>query len=168
VAPDASRRQHLAPHAAAGDFVVQFAGELVQFARVLSVGFGAVTACLCGGAPFDPHALQLVRVVRLEDGFVVEVPARAALGRPQGLGAFGAGRAYGREGVPAGDEDLFLASGAQVGLAELDRADAAAVVDGELAHHVAGEWCGQALCAGAGLGHSVSLSPGSVVVQVVR
>jgi hypothetical protein len=34
------------------------------------------------GAFLDPHALLVVGVVRLGDGFVVEVPAFAALGRP--------------------------------------------------------------------------------------
>ena len=96
-------------------------------------------------------------------GLVVEVPAFAALRGPQGLGPFGAGRADRGEGVPAGDEHWFGLAGVQVGAAELDRADAAAVLDGQVADDVAGQRHGQPLCSGRGLGHSASISSGSAV-----
>jgi len=161
-------RQYVAAHAAAGDFLVQLARELIEFVGVAVVGVGSVACGLRGRAPLDPHALHFVRRAGLEDGFVVEVPALAALRCPQGLGAFGAGRAHAGEGVPARHENVFGAPSVQVGFAELDRADAAAVVDGELPHDIACERLGEAFGAGAALGHSPSLSPGSVVHQVVR
>jgi hypothetical protein len=118
--------------------------------------------------PFDPVALQVVRVVRLDDGFVVEVPAFAALGSAQRLGPLGARRAHGAEGVPARDQYTVGPAGIEVGSAKLHRADAAAVLDRELAHHIAGQRRGEPFGTCTGLGHSVSLSPGSVVGQVMR
>ena len=60
------------------------------------------------------------------------------------------------EGVPAGDEYLLDLAGVDVGAAELDRADAPAVGDGQLAHHIAGERHGQPLGSGGSWGHSGS------------
>ena len=129
-------------------------------AGVLPGGLGVVALGLGLGAHFDPHALHVVGLVGLDDGFVVEVPAFAALGRAQRLGPFGAGRADRGEGVPAGDEHLLDLAGLQVGAAELDRADAAAVGDGQLADHVTGQRHGQPLRPGRGVGSFGLLSPG--------
>ena len=140
-----------------------------------SPAVSAWSRCSLGvGTEFDPHALFVVGVVGLDDGLAVEVPALAALGRPQSLGSFGAGRADGREGVPARDEDGFGLAGVQVGAAQLDRPHASAVVDGELAHDVTGQRHGQPLRPGLGLCHSAStssesesVSPGPVRCQRV-
>jgi hypothetical protein len=42
-----------------------------------------------------------------------------------------------REGVPAGDKNLVHLTGVEVGAAELDRADARAVLDGQVLDHLA-------------------------------
>jgi hypothetical protein len=59
-------------------------------------------------------------------------------------------------------------SGVEVGSAELHGPDAAAVVDSELAHDVAGQRRREPFGAGAALGHSVSLSSGMVEWNVMR
>ena len=71
------------------------------------------------------------------------------------------------EGVPARDEHLFHLAGVQVGAAELDGADAAAVLGGQVADDIAGQRHGQPLRAGRAWGHAVSVSPGSAGSSVV-
>jgi hypothetical protein len=78
----------------------------------------------------DRGPLVLAGRVRVDDRFVIEVPAFAALRGPQGPGPLGAGRADRGQGVPAGDEDLLDVTGVDVGAAELDRAQAGAVLSG--------------------------------------
>ncbi len=127
-----------------------------------------VTGGLIVGAGLDPVPLFLVRVVRLDHRLVLEMPPFPALRGAERLGPLSAGRADAGEGVPAGNEHLLGLAGVEVGSAELHGADAAAVLDGELAHDVAGQRHGHALGACAALRHSLSLSPGSVVRQVTR
>jgi len=74
--------------------------------------------------------LFVVGFVGLDDGLVVKVPAFPALDGPQELGPFGAGTAYGGEGVPAGYEHLRRFAGVDVGAAELYRPQARAVLGG--------------------------------------
>src|SRR5205823_1233779 len=120
VPPRLAARHDLAPDPGAGDLLIQLAVQRVQLAGVLACRLGL-------GALLDPHALHVVRLVGLGDGFVVEMPALAALDRAQRLGPFGTGRADRGEGVPAGDEHLVHLAGLDVGAAELDRANTAAV-----------------------------------------
>ncbi len=71
-------------------------------------------------------------------GFVLEVPAFPALCGAQGPGAVGAGRADAGQGVAAGHEHLVHGPGVQVGAAQLDGADARAVLDGQVLDDFAG------------------------------
>jgi hypothetical protein len=125
----------------------------------------------------DPHALLVVRRVGLDDRFVVEVPAFAALGSAQRPLSFRARGTDGGESVPARDEHLLGLPGVQVSAAELDRAHAPAVRDGQLADNITGQRHRQPLRSGTRLCHSLSSSPGSprsagssgsVVFQVAR
>ena len=113
---------------------------------------GLVALVLGLGAVRDPGALHVVRLVGGDHGLGLQVPALAALGGPQRLGPLGAGRADGGEGVPAGDEHLLDLAGVQVGAAELDGADAAAVLGGQVADDIAGQRHGQPLRPWSGVG----------------
>src|SRR5208283_5332861 len=55
----------------------------------------------------------------------------------------GAGRAHAGEGVPAGHEHLFHGAGVEIGAAQLYRADARAVLDGQVLDDLAGQRHGQ-------------------------
>jgi hypothetical protein len=100
------------------------------------------------GAVLHPRPLQQVWLVRGDDRLGVQVPALAALRSPQGLGPFSAGGADRGEGVAAGDEYLLDVAGVQVGAAELDGPDAAAVLGSEVADDIAGQRHGEPLCPG--------------------
>ena len=78
-------------------------------------------------------------------GFVLEVPAFPALRRPQRLGPLRAGRADAGEGVPARDEHGVFLAGVQVGAAQLDGADAGAVLDGQVLDDLPGQRHGHPL-----------------------
>jgi hypothetical protein len=65
-----------------GDLLVQFADPLVQLAGVEALTSQKVPAFLRLGAVGDQVPLLLGRGVRVDDGFMVEVPAFAALRRP--------------------------------------------------------------------------------------
>ena len=103
------------------------------------VVIGLVAHRLRFGPLFDPPPLVFSRLVRLDDGFGLEVPAFPALRRPERLGAFRARRAHRRESVPAGDEHLLHGPGGEIGAAELHRADARAVLDGQVHDDLAGQ-----------------------------
>ena len=100
---------------------------------------GLVAELLGFGAFLDPPLLVLGGRVRGDVGFVLEVPAFPALRRPQRPGPLGAGRADVRQGVPARDEHRVYLAGVQVGAAQLDRADAGAVLDGQVLDHFPGQ-----------------------------
>ena len=140
-----------------GDFVVEFGGQLLQVAGVLPAVGGLVAHHLSLGALFDPPLLVLGRLVRFDDRFGFQVPAFPALRGPQRPGAFRARRAHGGQGVPARHEHLFHGPGGQVGAAQLHRADAGAVLDGQVLDDLAGQRHRQPFGPGgllrAGLGH---------------
>src|SRR6266536_3067780 len=94
VAPFCPVREDIAAHPGAGDLLVQVAGPLVEVARVTPGGVGLVAALLGFGAVLDPHELLVVGVIRGDDGFMVEVPALAALRCSQGPGPLGAAGAH--------------------------------------------------------------------------
>ena len=100
---------------------------------------GLVAHGLGLGPLFDPPLLVLGRRVRLDDRFGLQVPAFPALRGPQRLGAFRARRAHRGQGVPARDEHLLDGPGGYVGAAQLHRADAGAVLDGQVADDLAGQ-----------------------------
>ena len=160
-------RRYFAAHPGAVDFLVQFGEQLVQVLGVFAGCGGLVAAGLDVGAVLDPPFLVIGGGVGLEVGFVVEVPAFPALRGAQVPGAFGAGGADRREGVPARDEDLFGFAGGQVGAAQLDGADAAAVVDGDVFNDVTGQRHGHPLrpCRLAGLGHRSPPPAGTVTAR---
>ena len=72
------------------------------------------------------------------------------------------------QGVPAGDEHRVDLAGVQVGAAQLDRADAGAVLDGQVLDHLPGQRHGHPLRPGrpAGQFRSLVTSVGSSPVQV--
>ena len=158
---------HLAAHPGAVDFLVEFGEQLVQVLGVFSGSRGAVTLGLDLGTVLDPPLLVIGGGIGLEVGFAVEVPAFAALRGAQVLGPFGAGRADRGEGVPAGDEHLFCLAGGQVGAAQLHRADAAAVVDGDVFNDVTGQRHGHPLRPRrlAGPGHRPPPPAGTVTAR---
>ena len=158
---------HLAAHPGPADFLIEFGEQLVQVLGVFPGSRGLVAAGLDLGAVLDPPLLVVGGGVGLEVGFAVEVPAFAALRGAQVLGPFGARRADRGEGVPAGDEHLLGFAGGQVGAAQLDRADAAAVLDGDVFNDVTGQRHGHPLrpCRLASLGHRPSPPAGTVTAR---
>jgi hypothetical protein len=94
---------------------------------------------LCLGPVGDCDPLVFSGRVGVDDGFVVEVPAFAALRGAQDPGPFGARRADRGQGVPARDEDLLDMAGVDVGAAQLDRSQAGAVLGGQVLDHGAGQ-----------------------------
>jgi hypothetical protein len=129
----------LPPDARAGDLGVELGDELVKLRGVPSGRVCLVAHLLGLGAQRDPPALLVSGRVRLNAGFVLEVPAFPALAGAQVLGPLGAGRAGLIEGVPAGDEHRVDLAGGQVPAAQLHRADAPAVLDGHVPEHVPGQ-----------------------------
>ena len=79
---------HLAAHPGAVDFLVQFGEQLVQVLGVFAERRGLVAAGLDVGALLDPPFLVIGGGVGLEVGFMVEVPAFAALRGAQVLGPY--------------------------------------------------------------------------------
>ena len=157
VPPYRASREHVPAHPRRRDLAVEFGGQLVQVAGVLSVVVGLVAHRLGLGAFFDPPALVVGRRVRFDDRLGLEVPAFPALGRPQRLARSAhAGHTLG-ESVPARDKHLLHRPGAEIGAAQLHRADASAVLDGQVLDDPAGqrhrEPFGPRGLAGAGLGH---------------
>jgi hypothetical protein len=128
--PGRTIRSDLAADARVGDFLVQLADEPVQIGGVPPGRRGVVAELPSLGTLLDPPSLVLGGRVGFDLGFVLEVPALPALGRPQALGPLRAGRADAGEGVPAGDEYRVGFAGVEVGAAELDGADAGTVLDG--------------------------------------
>jgi hypothetical protein len=129
----------------------------------VSATFGAVTDGLEISAGLDPVLLFVVRVVGLDHRLLLKVPAFPALRSAERLGPLRARGARAGEGVPARHQHRLGLSGVQVGSAELHGPDAAAVVDGELAHDLAGQRRGEPFGTGTASGHSVSLSPGTMI-----
>ena len=159
--------QHVPAHPRVGDFLVDLLGKFVQVAGVLPVVGGLVAHGLRLGAFLDPPPLVLGGFVRVDDRLVVQVPALPALSRPQGPGAFRAGRAHRGQGVPARDQNLLHRPGPQVGAAQLHRADAGAVLDGQVLDDLPGQRHRQPFGPGrpcAGLGHQ---SPPSRSISVL-
>ena len=159
--------EHVAAHPGVGDFVVELLGQLVQVAGVLAAVGGLVAHGLRLGPFFDPPLLVVGGFVRVDDRFVVQVPAFPALSGPQVPGSFRACRAHRGQGVPARDEDLLHRPGPQVGAAQLHRADAGAVLDGQVPDDFARERHRQPFGPGlprAGLGHH---SPPSRSISVL-
>jgi hypothetical protein len=146
----------VAPQPRASDFHVQIGDQLIQLAGVLPRLGGAVAVGLGLGAVLYPHRLHLIRRWRIGDGFSVQVPAFPTLGGPEVLGAFRARRADVGEGGPAGDEHVVDFAGLGVDAAELDRAQAGAVILGDRAHRIAGGGLGHPLGPGGRFGHSRS------------
>ena len=105
-----SGRQHLSAHAGVGDLLVQLAVERIQLGRVLVLVPGPVTLGLGLGPLLDQPALPVVRIVRVNDRLMIEMPAFPALGRPERPGTFGARSADRGQRVPARNEDLFHSS----------------------------------------------------------
>ena len=130
--------------------------QLGQLGRVLSCCLGVVAVGLGPGAVFDPHRLDLVGGGGGRDGVGVQVPPFPALRGAQFLSTFRARRADVGEGGTAGDEHLVYVTGLGVSTAELDRAQAGAVVLGDRAHRVAGGGLGHPLGPGDPVGHRPS------------
>ncbi len=128
-------RQHLPAHARTGDLLVQLAVQRVQLGRVLVLVPGPVALGLSLGPLLDQPALPVVRVVRVNDRLMIEMPAFPALGRPEHPGPFGARRADRGQRVPARHEDLFHPSRADIGTAELHRPQAGPVLGRDLPDH---------------------------------
>ena len=92
---------------------------------------------MCLGPVGDCDPLVFSGRVGVDDGFVVEVPAFAALRGAQDPGPFGARRADRGQGVPARDEDLLDVAGVDVGAAQLDRPQAGAVLGSQIPDYLA-------------------------------
>ena len=135
------RRQDSAAKPGIGDLLVQFADPLVQLAGVEALTGQKVPAFLRLGAVGDQVPLLLGRRVRVDDGFMVEVPAFAALRGPQDPGPLRARRAHRGQGVPARDQDLLDVAGVDLGPAQLHRPQACAVLGGQVLDHLAGQRC---------------------------
>ena len=109
--------EYLAAEPGLGDLLVQLADPLVQVARVEAfTGQGVpVGLRLCPVADCGPLVLR--GRVRVDDGFVVQVPAFAALRGPQDPGPLGARQTHRGQRVPARDENLLDMAGVDLGAA---------------------------------------------------
>jgi len=134
--------------AAGGELVIQGVEQLVELGCVLAVRKRFVAANLGGGPGGEPELLRLIRRGGGEVGFVVEVPAVAALLGPQRLGSFRARRADVLEGGAAGQQLIVNLAGRVVGAAELDGPDASACGFGQVTDGGGAQGHGQALGAG--------------------
>ena len=139
------RRQDRATKPGIGDRLVKLADPLIQLSRIEAFAGQEVPAFLRLGSVSDQRSLVLGSRVRVDDGFVVQVPALATLRRAQDPGPLGAGRAHRGQGVPARDQDLLDVSGVDLGPAQLHRPQARAVLGGQVLHHVPGQRCGHPL-----------------------
>ena len=138
-------RVHLAADARLGDLLIELGDERVIVGGVGSGRRRGVALLLGFGAQHDPPLLVLGGGVGGDVGFVLEVPALPALRgaqRPSPLRTRGAHRG---QGVPAGDEHLVHLPGVEVGAAQLHRADARAVLDGQVPDDLAGQRHGHPL-----------------------
>ena len=79
---------HVAAHPGAADFLIEFGEQLVQVLGVVPGTRGTVTLGLDLGTVLDPPLLVIGGGVGLEVGFMVEVPAFAALRGAQVLGPY--------------------------------------------------------------------------------
>ena len=122
-----------------GDLLVDLADLLVQFAGVEAFTSEGVPVGLGLGPVGDRGPLVFGGRVGVDDGFVVEVPAFAALRGPQDPGPLGTGWADRGQGVPARDQHLLDVAGVDVGPAQLDRAQAGAVLGRQVLDHGAGQ-----------------------------
>ncbi len=161
--------EHRTAHPDLGDLLVQRPDLLVQAGGVQARGGEGVPVGLRLGAVGDQVPLGIVRRVRLDHWFVFQVPALPALGRPERLGAFGARRADGGEGVPAWYEHLLDPACRHLGAAELDRPQARPVLGGQVLDDVAGQRHREPLRAGPPalprLGHSPPPGSSSALSQ---
>jgi hypothetical protein len=82
-------RQDRAAKPRIGDLLVQFADPLIQLTRIEAFACQDVPAFLRLGPVGDQRPLVLGSQVRVNDGFVVQVPAFAALRGPQDPGPLG-------------------------------------------------------------------------------
>ena len=139
------RGQDLTAKPGIGDLLIQLADPGLQVAGVEACAGEEVTAFLRLGPVGDQRPLLFRRRVWVDDGFVVQVPAFAALRGPQDPGSLGARRAHRGQGVPARDEDLLDMAGVDLGPAQLHRPQAGAVLSGQVLDHVAGQRCGHPL-----------------------
>src|SRR5258707_3277731 len=142
-----------ASDAGARELVIEFGDELVQLGGVLASRGCLVAADLGVRAEGEPGFLLVVRRRCRVGGFVLEVPAVAALLGAQRPGAFGAGRAGGVEGGAARDQDLGDLAGVEVGAAELDGPDATSAVLGDLPQRITRERMSQPGSAGRPVSH---------------
>jgi hypothetical protein len=85
------RGQHPTADSSIGDLLVQLADPLFQLASVKAFTGQGVPVGLRLGPVGDRGALVLGSRVRVDDGFVVQVPAFAALRGPQDPGPLGTG-----------------------------------------------------------------------------
>ena len=161
--------EHRTAHPGLGDLLVQGPDLLVQVGGVQARGGEGVPVGLRLGAVGDPLPLVIGRRVRLDHGFVVQVPALPALGRPECLRALGARRADRGEGVPAWHEHLLDPACRHVGAAELDRPQARPVLGGQVLDDVPGQRHREPLGAGPPalprLGHSSPPASSSALSQ---
>ena len=139
------RRQDRAAKPGIGDRLVKLADPLIQLSRIEAFAGQEVPAFLRLGSVSDQRSLVLGSRVRVDDGFVVQVPALATLRRAQDPGPLGAGRAHRGQGVPARDQYLLDVSGVDLGPAQLHRPQARAVLGGQVLHHVPGQRYGHPL-----------------------
>ena len=132
-------RQYVPAHPGVGDLLVQLADPLLQLGRVEALIGEGVPVGLGLGAVGDQGLLLGGGRVGFDDGFLVEVPAFAALGGAQDPGAFRTGRADRGQGVPAGDEDLLDMAGVDLGAAQLHRPLARAMLDSQVLDDIPGQ-----------------------------
>ena len=133
------RGQHPTAESSIGDRLVKLADPLIQLTRIEAFAGQEVPAFLRLGPLGDQRPLVLGSRVRVDDGFVVQVPAFAALRGPQDPGPLGAGRAYRRQGVPARNQNLLDVAGVDLGPAQLHRPQAGAVLGGQILDHLTGQ-----------------------------
>ena len=134
-----SRGQDLAAEPGIGDLLIQLADSGVQVAGVEAFASEEVPAFLRLGPVSNQCPLVLGSRVGVDDELLVEVPAFAALRGPQDPGSFGTRRAHRGQSVPARDQHLLDVASVDLGPAQLHRAQARAVLGGQILDHGAGE-----------------------------
>jgi hypothetical protein len=114
-----------------GQFFFRRLDQFVQLPGTPAAGLAAVPLGAELGEPCDQQLLMLIRLAGCRCGLPLKMPAFPTLLRAQSLRALGARRACGCQRCPAWDHHQLALARRGAEPAELHRADAGAMLDGD-------------------------------------
>jgi hypothetical protein len=129
----------MAAHAGGVDLLVEFGDGRVQVFDGFAGCGGVVALLLDIGAEADQPPLIVIGFIGDDGGFVVQVPALAALGHPQMPIPLGTRRTLARQGRPTRHIDDLGFAGRGIDALERDGPDAHPVLDGDGLDHITGQ-----------------------------